>query len=397
MNQPASEPFLPLCEPSIHGNEWTYVKECLDTGWVSSVGRFVDEFEQRVAAKVGAPHAVAVVNGTAAIHISLVAVGVQPGDEVLCSDLTFIATANAIRHAGAHPVLVDAEPDHWQMDVQLLDDFVKRHCESVPAGLRNRETGRRIKAIVPVHVLGGAVDMAALNRWAERWNVAVVEDAAEGLGASYRGRSLGCWGQIGCYSFNGNKVITTGGGGVLVTECEKTAQQAKHLTTTAKQPGGEYIHTEVGYNYRLTNVLAAIGCAQMEQLDEHIAAKRRASQAYRERLAAIDGIHLWDAGTDVDATYWLHTIRVDAATFGASARDVMAHLADHGIQARPLWQPMHLSPAHQTCQSILTGVSADLYRDCLSIPSSVTLQEADIERVCRCIEDCGISNRRSAA
>jgi perosamine synthetase len=387
MSSQTDLPFMPLCEPSIRGNEWEYVKECLDTAWVSSVGRFVDEFERVVAEYVGARYAVAVVNGTAAIHIGLLTVGVLPGDEVLCSDLTFIATANAIRHTGAHPVLIDAEPDHWQLDVALLEKFARERCELTDEGLRNRSTGRIVRAIVPVHVLGGAVEMRDLSHWAERWNVAIVEDAAEGLGASYHDRSLGRWSSVGCFSFNGNKVITTGGGGILVTDCEGIAAKAKHLTTTAKVPGGEYIHDEVGFNYRLPNVLAAIGCAQMESLDDHIEAKRTTSARYRAAFQDVAGIELWDAQPHVHATYWMHTIRVDAEVVGGSARDMMASLAEQNIQCRPLWQPMHQSRAHQQCESLLNGVSSKLYSECLSIPSSVTLSEADVHRVSTAIKD----------
>ena len=215
----------------------------------------------------------------------------------------------------------------------------------------------------------------------------IVEDAAEGLGASYHDRSLGRWSSVGCFSFNGNKVITTGGGGILVTESEEIAARAKHLTTTAKVPGGEYIHDEVGFNYRLPNVLAAIGCAQMESLDDHIEAKRTTSARYRAAFQDVAGIELWDAQPHVHATYWMHTIRVDAEVVGGSARDMMASLAEQNIQCRPLWQPMHQSRAHQQCESLLNGVSSKLYSECLSIPSSVTLSEADVHRVSTAIKD----------
>ena len=397
-NDQTDVPFMPLCEPSIRGNEWEYVKECLDTGWVSSVGRFVDQFEQVVAEYVGAKYAVAVVNGTAAIHIGLLTMGVQPGDEVLCSDLTFVATANAIRHAGAHPILIDAESQYWQLDVALLERFARERCELTDEGLLNRTTGRIVRAIVPVHVLGGAVEMCDLTEWAERWNVAIVEDAAEGLGARYRGRPLGTSSNLGCFSFNGNKVITTGGGGVIVTDCEEIATKVKHLTTTAKLAGSEYIHTEVGFNYRLPNVLAAIGCAQMEVLDEHVEAKRLTSARYREGLADLAGIELWDSQDHVSATYWLHTIRVDRDRVGSSARDLMVYLGERKIQCRPLWQPMHLSPAHQQCESVLNGVSAALYNECLSIPSSVTLSASDVERVVDAIQSfCVQAKQKNAA
>jgi perosamine synthetase len=391
-------PLLPLCEPSICGNEWLYVKDCLDTAWVSSVGKYVDQFEQTVADYVGADYAVAIVNGTAAIHIGLLVVGVQPNDEVLCSDLTFIATANAIRHAGAHPILVDAEEEHWQMDVELLKRFASENCELTSDGLRNRRTGRIVRAIVPVHVLGGAVEIDAIVEWAKRWNVAVVEDAAEGLGAKYKTQALGTFGQVGCFSFNGNKVITTGGGGILVTNDEGLARRAKHLTTTAKEPGTEFIHSEIAFNYRLPNVLAAIGCAQMEALDGHVTAKRRTAGLYRSAVRDLDGIDLWDASPTTEATYWLHTLRINERIAGGSARDLMSYMAERNIQCRPLWQPMHRSPAHVSCEAVLTGVSARLYDECLCIPSSVTLRAADVERVVDALgEFCSRGKRRQVA
>src|SRR5690242_3444679 len=267
-------PAVPLCEPAIRGNAWQYVKDCLDTGWVSSVGAYVDRFEREMAEVAGTAYAVATTNGTAALHAALLVAGVRPDDEVLVSTLTFIAPVNAIRYAGAWPVFIDAEPTYWQMDPSRVLDFVEHQCEWSNGELRNRKTGRRVSAIIPVHILGHPVDIEPILTIARKYNLKVVEDSTEALGSTYRGKSPGSFGDVGCFSFNGNKIITTGGGGMIVTDREDWAKKAKYLTTQAKDDPIEYIHGEVGYNYRLVNVLAAIGCAQMEQLASYVEKKR---------------------------------------------------------------------------------------------------------------------------
>src|SRR5579862_6352196 len=250
---PSKEGFTPLSVPEIRGNEWKYVKECLDTGWVSSVGSFVDRFEQDVAKFVGARFGVAAVNGTAALHTALLVAGVCPDDEVLVSTLTFIAPANAIRYAGAWPVFVDAEPEYWQMDPERVVQFIKEKCAWNGRELRNRSTGRRLKAIMPVHILGHPVDMEPLLNLARQYDLVVIGDATESLGAAYRGQKVGRLGDIACFSFNGNKLITTGGGGMMVTDNEAWADRARYLTTQAKDDAIEYTHHTIGFNYRLTN------------------------------------------------------------------------------------------------------------------------------------------------
>ena len=267
--------FIPLCVPEIRGNEWRYVKDCLDTGWVSSVGSYVNRFEQMAAERVGVTHAVATVNGTAALHIALQLAGVEPDDEVLVPTLTFIAPANAVRYCGAWPVFVDAEPEYWQMDPAKTAEYLENGCVWRDGALRSRATGRRVRALLPVHVLGHPADVAPLLELARKFNLAVIEDATESLGAAYRDRPVGQWGDIACLSFNGNKLLTTGGGGMILTNNTAWAQRAKYLTTQAKDDPVEYVHGAIGYNYRLTNVQAAMGCAQMELLDEYIVAKRR--------------------------------------------------------------------------------------------------------------------------
>jgi perosamine synthetase len=378
---PAGRGFVPLSVPHLAGNEWAYVKECLDTNWVSSAGPFVDRFERELAAAAGARFAVATVNGTAALHIALLLAGVHPGDEVVVSDLTFIAPANAVRYAGAYPVFVDAEEDYWQMDVQKLCDFLEQGCDVGDAGLRNRATGRRVSAILPVHILGGVCDMEPILDVASRFSLPVVEDATECLGARYRGRPAGSLGLIGCFSFNGNKILTTGGGGMLVTNDEGLARRARYLTTQAKDDPVEFVHRAVGYNYRLPNVLAAIGCAQLEHLDSYVLRKREIAAAYDADFRTVPGLHSTHERPGDLSTFWLYTVRLEAEAGQRGSRELLGHLEAASIQARPLWQPMHLSPAHRGAFATDCSVAELLNRQCLSLPCSVGLGDAERERV----------------
>ena len=381
---PAPVRPVPLSVPEIGGNEWTYVRECLDTGWVSSVGAFVDRFERELAAAVGAPHAVATVNGTAALHVALRCAGVEPGDEVLVSDLTFIAPVNAITYCGAHPVLVDAEPATWQLDVARVAAFLRDECERRDGLTINHASGRRVRALLPVHVLGHPVDMDPLLDLAREHGLIVIEDATESLGATYRGRPVGSLAEAACFSFNGNKLLTTGGGGMLVTGREAWARQARYLTTQAKDDPVEYVHGEVGYNYRLTNVLAAMGVAQLERLAEFLDRKRRIAERYAAGLAGLPGIEPMPQATWAGSAWWLYTIRV-GDRFGRDARALGRLLEAEGIQTRPLWQPMHRSPAHRGAQVLGGRVAEALHAECLSLPCSVGLEEADQARVIEAI------------
>ena len=373
--------FVPLSVPEIRGNEWEYVKECLDTGWVSSVGSYVERFEKMVAAQAGTEYAVATVNGTSALHISLLVAGVRPDDEVLVSTLTFIAPVNAIRYAGAWPVFIDAEPTYWQMDPSRVLDFVEHQCEWSNGELRNRKTGRRVSAIIPVHILGHPVDIEPILTIARKYNLKVVEDSTEALGSTYRGKSPGSFGDVGCFSFNGNKIITTGGGGMIVTDREDWAKKAKYLTTQAKDDPIEYIHGEVGYNYRLVNVLAAIGCAQMEQLASYVEKKRAIAGRYQQALAGVPGLTPMKEASWAESTYWMYTVLVDPLAFGISSRQLLKTLESQKIQTRPLWQPIHLSPAHAVKGAASLPVAEHLADHALSLPCSVNLSDHDQDRV----------------
>lgn len=381
------EGVIPLCVPEIRGNEWDYVRECLDTGWVSSVGTYVTKFEQLLAQRTNLKHAVATVNGTAALHLALRCVGVEPGDEVLVSTLTFIAPANAIRYAGAYPVFVDAEPAFWQMDPAALERFLAEDCTYDGKVVTNKKSGRRVTAVIPVDILGSSVDFDRIAACARSYGLAVIEDSTESLGALYKGAPCGSRADVACYSFNGNKLITTGGGGMLATNDQALADRARYLSTQAKDDPIEYVHGDVGYNYRLTNVLAAMGVAQLEQLDEFVTIKRTNAKRYAAGLGTVPGITVMPESPDVTSSFWLYTILVDEAAFGSSSRALLEHLGSQKIQARPLWQPMHRSPAHSGAEVIGGAVADALCRDALSIPSSIGLKPHEIDYVIETIRN----------
>jgi perosamine synthetase len=365
--------FIPLCVPHLGGAEWTYVKDCLDSNWVSSVGPYVGRFERALADRLGIAHAVAAVNGTAALHIALLACGIEPEDEVIVPTLTFIAPANAVRYCGAWPIFFDVDPTTWQIDVNLVEVFLRDQCVAGGGVLRNPRTGRRIAAIVPVHVLGHPVDIEPLVTLARQYGLKVVEDATEALGSRYKDRAVGTHGDAACFSFNGNKLITTGGGGMIVTGDAKIAERAYYLTTQAKDDPVEYIHNEIGFNYRLTNVQSAIGCAQLELLERHIEKKRAIAARYR---AGLPGLVAQGQAAWAQSICWLHTVLLPT-----DRREVLRGLDAANIQTRPLWQPLHMSRAHPGAQSILTGAAERVHTAALSLPSSVGLSEADQDRV----------------
>lgn len=375
-----TDPIM-LCVPEFRGNEWNFLKECLDTNFVSSVGPFVDRFERMVAEYVGTQYAVATVNGTCALHTALLVAGVKPDEEVLVSTLTFIAPVNAIRYVGAWPVFIDTEPDYWQMDPVKVTEFLEQGCRWREGALYNRRTGRCVSAIIPVHVLGHPVDLDPILEVANKFGLRVIEDATEGLGASYKGRSLGKLGNIACFSFNGNKMITTGGGGMIVTDNEEWAHRAKYLTTQAKDDPIEYIHGEVGYNYRLTNLQAAVGCAQMEQLNDYVAVKRRIAARYTDALKNVPGISPMKEAAWASSSFWMYTVLVDEQQFGMDSRRLMQSLGSRRIQSRPLWQPIHQSPAHALNEITKLPVAEQLYRQGLSLPCSVGLSAVDQDKV----------------
>jgi len=381
--------FIPLCVPEIRGNEDKYVQDCLRTGWVSSVGSYVDDFERLFAQACERRYAVATVNGTAAIHTALVALDVRPDEEVLVSTLTFIAPANAIRYAGAHPVFIDAEEDSWQMSVVALERFLTNSCRYDGKVLRNRESNRIVRAIIPVDILGSPCNMPEIAKLARAYGLHIIEDATESLGARLHTKHVGNHADVVCFSFNGNKLITTGGGGMIATDDEALAKRAKYLTTQAKDDPIEYIHGSVGFNYRLTNIQAAMGVAQLEQLEQFISLKRRHAAFYRDALANVDGITPMPTTADGFDTFWLYTILVDEHRFGMSSRDLLHFLQERRIQTRPLWQPLHRSPAHLGSTAVGGDVAEMLQSKALSLPSSVGLSLDEARTVVDAIRAAG--------
>lgn len=365
--------MIPLSTPNISGNEWQYVKECLDTSWVSSVGSYVDKLEEMSRQFSKVEKAVAVSNGTAALHISLLLAGVKREDLVIIPNITFVAPTNVIKYTGADPILMDVDKETWQMDLHLLEQFLEEECKLELDHCYHKKTGRRVSAIVPVHVLGNMVDMDKLLLIADKYHISIVEDATEALGSTYKGKPAGSFGIFGCLSYNGNKIITTGGGGMILTNDVPLGNKAKHLTTQAKANPIEYYHDEIGYNYRLVNILAALGVAQMEQLPTFIRRKKEIAQLYNEGLGHIEGFTSQITTTGVDANCWLYT-----AAFNRS-KQLFSFLHDNGIQTRPFWIPMNQLPAFANdIYYQRQDVSDDIYKKCLSLPCSTNISDEDV-------------------
>lgn len=368
-----------LHEPTLSGREWEYVKECLDSGWVSYAGDYVDRFERMLEQSAGVHHAVAMTSGTAALHIGLVVCGIRPGDEVLVPALTFVATANAVSHAGAIPHFVESDSVTLGVSPGLLDEYLSRITNQRDGLCINRRTGRRIAAIIPMHVFGHPVDMDSLNDVAGRHNIVVVEDAAESLGSTYKGRSTGTFGRVAALSFNGNKIVTTGGGGALLTDDSELACHARHLSTTAKIPHKwEFRHDEIAYNYRMPSLNAALGCAQLEQLPGFVAAKRLLAEKYAAALAGVAGIGFLCEPGFASSNYWLNAILLHPKiAHDFVNRDVLlAALNAVGTMARPAWSLMHRLPMYNACPRMELPIAESLERRIVSLPSSASLVES---------------------
>lgn len=378
----SNEKFIPLSVPNMAGNEWKYVKDCLDTGWISSVGAYVTQFENMVAAFAGAKYGVAAVNGTSALHISLLLSGVKQNDYVILPNLTFVASANSIKYLGAEPILIDADPDMWQMDLDLLEEFLEKETDTAGDSLIYKKDGRRIAAIMPVHILGNMCDMDRFLAIVKKYPLPIVEDATEALGTTYKGISAGNFSPLACFSFNGNKIISTGGGGVIVTNDEALAKQAKHLTTTAKASADEYYHDEVGYNYRLVNVLAAIGVAQMELLPSFIKRKKEIVSFYKKELTGVADIRFQKELPEVNANGWLFTIQTE------QQQQLLDYLNENKILSRRFWMPMNKLPMYNECIYINNKDNSDyIYNTCLSIPSSTSITDEELAIVVKEIRD----------
>lgn len=359
----------PLHAPVFEGREWEYVKDCLDTGWVSSVGAYVDRIEDMICDRTAAATAIATVNGTAALHALLVASGVGSGDEVIMPALTFVATANAVVHSGARPHFSDIGRDTLGLDPVCLDAYLAEITEMRDGAPFNRKSGARIGAIVAVHVFGHPCDMDGLSRVAENYRLNLFEDAAESLGSLYGGRPTGAIGRAGVLSFNGNKTVTTGGGGAIVTNDGELGARLRHLTTTAKKPHAwEYDHDAVGFNYRMPNINAALGCAQLERLDEFISEKRALAGWYRDRFTPLDGVEFIDEANDGRSNFWLNAILLGDRT----TRDALLEAAHRNhIGLRPAWRPMHELPMYADCPRSDLPVTEDICARLVNLPSGV--------------------------
>lgn len=362
--------FIPLHEPKFVGNEKAYVIDCIDSTFVSSVGKYVDRFEQMMADYTGAKYAVATVNGTAALHIALKLAGVGQGDEVITQSLSFIATCNAISYCGAKPVFVDVDRDTLGMSPDSLLNFLSANTTPTNVGCINKITGRRIAAVVPMHTFGFPCKIDEIARICEEFNIPLVEDAAESLGSYYQGKHSGTFGRIAAFSFNGNKTITTGGGGMIVTDDEALAKRAKHITTTAKKPHPyEFFHDEIGYNYRLPNINAALGCAQMEILPRLLESKRQIASAYIEFFSN-SGMVIVAESAQAKSNYWLNALVLEDKL----ARDAfLKDLNEAGVMSRPIWRLMNELPMFKDCQSGALVNAKWLEERVVNIPSSARI------------------------
>ena len=368
--------MIPLSVPNLAGNEWLYIKDCLDTNWVSATGSYVDKFEQLIAKYTQTKYAVAVSSGTTALHISLLLAGVEQNDLVITNNLTFVATANAIKYLKADPILMDITPDTWQIDTELLANFLITDCEMKDDFCYHKPSKRRIKALLPVHVLGNMAAMNELMLLSEKYNLTVVEDAAESLGSLYQHKHAGNWGKMATLSFIGNKIITTGGGGMILTNDENLAKKAKHLTTQAKASSFDYYHDDLGYNYRLVNILAAMGVAQVEQLPLFVQKKREITQQYNQKLRLIEGVKIQQICPDVVSNCWQYV-----ALF-PNKLNLIKHLQNQKIEIRPLWIPINKLPIFSNDLYISTHHhSSRISALGLMLPCSTSIADHEIDHV----------------
>jgi len=372
--------FIPLSVPNITGNELKYVSETIETEWVSSVGSYVDKFEKDFAKYIGSKYAVAVVNGTAAIHVSLIVAGVEQNDEVLLPNLTFIAPVNAVMYCKAIPVFVDSEWKTLGMNPQLVKDFILNQTEMVDGYSVNKKTGRKVKAIIPMHTLGNAVDLDVFSSLCKDRNIVLIEDASESLGSEYKGVKTGALGDVACFSFNGNKIITTGGGGMITTNNEAFAKRAKHISTTAKTDAIYFDHDEVGYNYRMVNVLAALGVAQLERIDEFVTIKRKNLQLYKKLLGEHPYFYLHEEEGEGKSNCWMYSLVLkEKCPF--TIDELIQKFAAEKIQVRPIWKLMKDLKMYGHFESTTLDSSKEMAQRIINIPCSTNLSEKQIERV----------------
>ena len=368
-----------LSPPAMGGGEFEFVREAFETNWVAPLGPNVDGFEREFADYLGVSHAAAVASGTAALHLAVKLLGVQPGDEVLCSTLTFVASANPIVYEGARPVFIDADADGWNMDPQLLAEEI---------GVCARR-GKLPKAVVVVDLYGQPAAYDRILEITSSFGIPVIQDSAEALGACYNGEKVGVQGRFGVFSFNGNKIITTSGGGMLVGEDAAAIERARFLATQARDSAPHYQHSTIGYNYRMSNVLAGIGRGQLKMLDCYVARRKRVRELYKDGIGSLPGINFLPIPAYSQPNYWLTCITIDPAEFGATREDVRLALDAEGIESRPVWKPLHMQPIFSGCRARGGGVAEAIFRSGLCLPTGSTLEDADVCRICEIITSVG--------
>lgn len=363
-----------LCLAHMSGNEQKFIQEAFDTNWVVPLGPNVELFESMLEKWYGSnAHVAALSSGTSAVHLGLLQLGVMPGDEVICQSFTFCASANPVVYCGATPIFVDSEPDTWNMSPQLLEDAIKD---------RIAKAGHAPKVIIPVHLYGMPAKIDEINAIAQKYGIPIMEDAAEALGSRYEGQLCGTFGKFGAMSFNGNKMITTSGGGALICNSEEAKARTIFYATQSREPHAYYEHKEIGFNYRLSNICAGIGCGQMSVLDEHIAHHRHVHDLYMDLLSGIDGVSVHgNPDSRFDSNFWLTTILVDADKTGISSTDINSKLNSIGIESRPLWKPMHLQPVYKNNPAYVNGVSESLFKRGLCLPSGPCVTDEDVEYI----------------
>ena len=376
------KPIL-LSTPHISEQELAFVQEAFTTNWIAPVGPHVDAFEQEFCQVVGSSHAAAVSSGTAALHLALRLLGISGGDEVFCSTLTFIASANPIVYQGGIPVFIDSDRTSWNMNPDLLREAIEKRAKQ----------GRLPKALVLVHLYGQSADLDPILEVCNEYEIPLIEDTAEALGATYKGKSPGVFGKIGIYSFNGNKIITTSGGGMLVSEDKKLVDQARFLATQARDSAPHYQHSEIGYNYRLSNVLAGIGRGQLRVLKDRVAARRHNFEVYQQALGKLPGIEFMPEASFVMASRWLTCLTIAPQAVGVDREKLRHALAQEQIEARPVWKPLHLQPVFADCECIGGAIAEDLFERGLCLPSGSNLTDEDRERVIQAITQVHLQNR----
>ncbi len=387
MTQPNSKPRIYLSPPHVSDVDRQLLLDAFDSNWIAPLGPHVNALEREFADVCGTADSAALSSGTAALHLSLLLSGVQAGDEVWTSTLTFVATANAIRYVGAKPVFVDSDLKTWNMDPNLLDDALRSAAA----------VGRLPKAVVVVDLYGQCADYDSIAASCDRYAIPIIEDAAEALGAKYRNKPAGSFGSIGCFSFNGNKIITASGGGMLVSDYESICERARWLGSQARDPEPHYEHSTVGFNYRMSNLLAAIARGQLSQLPSRVAKRRSNYQTYKNLLADLPGVSFMPEPDGFYSNNWLTCITLDSAAFGATREDVRLLLEQHNIESRPVWKPMHMQPIHVDAQCIGGSVSENLFRDGLCLPSGSTLTDDQLHEICHLVKSCCSFGRRKAA